>query len=115
MLLDYLSRHEKRLLDTIKGFEESAEENALNTWVCEFIEKKPIVLHAACGRPFSEADPDEIMKEIVSMHGQVIGLYKYLHSQAVTPASKELLASLLDLEQNESMTMSHGANRMQDM
>ena len=99
----------------IDGFAKDASANALNTWCYEYLDKRPMVSHANCDKPFSEMNTKEIISEIVAQHGQVIELYRYLFNQAATASSKELLAQLIALEEHESMRMVQSANRLEDV
>ncbi len=115
MILVYLSDHEEKLMKVVNNFEASGDEHALNTWSYEYINKQPIVQHVHCDSPFAKLDSAQIMDVIVERHEQVIELYRYLAAQAHIPSSKELLESLLSLEEHETMLMVHAANRFEDL
>ena len=115
MVLDYLSDHEEKLMKVVNNFEVSGEEHALNTWSYEYVNKQPIVQHVHCDSPFAKLDTVQIMDVIVDRHAQVIELYRYLAAQAIIPSAKEMLESLLSLEEHETMLMVHAANRFEDL
>lgn len=115
MLLKYLSDHEKILSEVIEGFLTSDNEHALNTWIYEYIKKKPIIQHVHCDDPFAALDSVQIMDLIVDQHQQVVELYRYLANRADIPSAKEILESLVSLEEHEIMRVVHSANRFEDM
>ena len=115
LLLDYLTDHENTLVTILDGFEETANEAALNTWCIEYIHKHPILLHEKCELPFSTMNASEIIAEVCNLHEQVTDLYKYLHSRAESASARELLAQLSELELHEAMSAAQAANRLQDL
>ncbi len=115
LLLDYLSDHEKKLVEVLDGFRDSADEKALGTWCYEYLDKHPIVRHEKCDKPFAEMDADEIITEITHQHGQVIELYRDLRGRDAALSWQQLVDQLLSLEEHEAMRMSQAANRLHDL
>lgn len=115
MILAYLSDHEKALSQVISGFEASGDEQVLNTWCYEYVNKHPIVRHVHCDAAFADLDATQIMAVIVDQHQQVIELYRYLASRADIPSASELLEALRSLEEHEMMRMAQSANRFGDL
>jgi hypothetical protein len=56
-----------------------------------------------------------VMTRIIDQHNQMIELYRYLHAQAGAASAKELLQSLITMEEHEAMQMVMGNNRLQDV
>lgn len=102
-LLEYLADHERKLVVAIDEFAEQASTSALKTWCYQYLDKRPIIRHGVCDKPFAEMNTEEITFEILHQHGQVIDLYDYLLSRAETPSTKNLLAQLLALEKHEAI------------
>jgi len=115
LLLDFLSRHEARLSELLEAFARASEAKVLHTWCYEYLDKKPIAQHRHCDAPFSELDTRQIIEVILEQHEQVIDLYQYLLSRAVTPEVRELLSALVELEEGAVMSMTDGANRLEDI
>lgn len=115
LLLEYLAEHEKKLAHVLHRFEEEGDEDALNTWCYEYLDKNPIVQHHFCDAPFHELSAREIMAVIVEQHEQVIELYRYLRARADIPSSEALLDNLIAFEEHEIMQIVQSANRMDDM
>ncbi|MBN9671227.1 hypothetical protein [Roseibium aggregatum] len=115
MLLSYLADHETALEKIIDGFEQRADSRALNTWVYDYLEHKPIDLRSGGDVPFADMDFDEICKSLFDVHNQAIDLYRELHRRVDIPEAKELLQALLDIEEHETMRLAQQTNRMRDM
>lgn len=115
MVLEYLSDHEKKLTKVVSGFEMSGDVNALNTWTYDYVNKQPIIQHVHCDAPFAKLDASQIIDVIVDRHAQVIDLYRYLAARANILSAREMLQSLLSLEEHEIRLMVHAANRFEDL
>jgi len=115
MLLAYLSDHETALAKMIDGFEQRADVKALNTWVYDYLEHKPIELHRGSDAAFADMSFDEILKSVFDVHNQAIDLYRELHGRVDIPEAKDLLQALLDMEEHETMRLAQQTNRMRDM
>lgn len=55
------------------------------------------------------------LRHCATLHDQIIELYKTLIGKAEIPEAKELLESLLTMEQNESMRLARQIGRMEDL
>lgn len=113
-LMTYVADHEAAISATIDGFEQAADAKALQTWVYDFLEHKPVDPKAASDRHFAEMSFDEISGIIFEVHNQVLLLYRYLLSQAVIPEAQELLQPLLQMEEHETMRLAQQIGRYQD-
>lgn len=115
MVLDYLADHEKSLTKIIHGFEVLGDQQALNTWFYEFVTKQPIVQNTHGDTKFSELDAVQIVEVVVDHHKQLIELYRYLAGRADTASAREMLESLMSLEEHEIMRMVQSTNRFEDL
>ena len=115
LLLEFLARHEAQLSTLLEAFARSSEAKVLHTWCYEYLDRKPIVQHRHCHAPYTELDTPQIIDVILEQHEQVIDLYKYLLSRAETPEVRELLSSLVALEEEAVRSMIDGANRLEDI
>lgn len=115
MILRYLAEHEGSLERMVEGFENIADEKALNTWCYDYIDKHPIVEHGHCDSPFKEMDMSHIMEKTVNHHEQVLELYNHLYSRVDIDSAKELLETIQNVEENEIKRMVQTANRFSDM
>ncbi len=115
LLLSYLADHEHKLAHVMDQFEKTGSKNALDTWCYEYLDKTPIIKSKLDAHLFDDIDEDQVMVVIADQHRQVTDLYRYLLSRADIPAAKELLQSLVALEEHEAMLMSQAANRLHDI
>ena len=114
-LLSYLADHEAELEKAIDGFEKRADTKALNTWVYDYLDNQPINPDVTDEANFAKMSFDEICAKVFEIHNKVIDLYRHLLAQAEIPEARELLQSLLDLEEHETMRLAQQTNRMRDM
>ena len=68
-----------------------------------------------CAVRYAKLDFAGISREVFDFHDQIIDLYKTLDGKAEIPEAKELLESLLTMEQNESMRLARQVGRMDDL
>jgi len=115
MLLEYLTKHEQEMSQTVDGFVKTAETRALNTWCYDYMDKHPILHSEQCHAPFQDLEPDEIMRVITDQHEQVIELYRYLYGRADIEETRELMEELKSLEEQGIKQMVQSVNRMRDM
>jgi len=104
-LLEYLVGHEQALEKMVTAFEQQADHNTLKTEVYDYLSNGPITSHRTCSVPYDGLDYEEISREILDYHGQLINLYKSLIGKAETANARYLMESLLDMEQNESIRL----------
>jgi hypothetical protein len=92
-----------------------ADPKALNTYVYDYLEHRPIRTHRTCDAPYAALGFNEICREIFDFHDQVTDLYRNLVGKAEIPEARELLESLLELEQHEAMRLVRQTGRMDDL
>ncbi|SDJ97068.1 hypothetical protein [Microbulbifer yueqingensis] len=114
LLLDYLCQFEQSLAELVTAIERGADGAALNTWCYEYLNKHPIDHLDADEVLPADAGPDRIMEMVMAYHNEVIGLYRFLHRRMETESSRELMANLKTLEEQQAMQMMQAANRLQD-
>lgn len=115
MLLEYLSEHEKQLTHTIARYEEKADARDLNTWCLEYMDKVPAAAHTLCEANLNVLDTNQIMARTVSIHNQLLDLYRYLVSRAVNKRTEELFDNLISLEEHETMRMVRASESLDDL
>ncbi len=114
-LLDYLASHERKLETMVAGFEQHADPRALHTWVYDFLSHKPIKTPYSCDGHYAQLDFEQICREVFDVHHQVMDLYRDLTARVDIPEAKELLRSLLEMEEHEVMRLSQQVGRMGDL
>lgn len=114
-LLDYLATHESEIERIVKEFENQGDTKALDTRVYDYLTHNPVKTHRTCDEPYAELDFEGICREVFDFHEQIIDLYRTLIGKAEIPEAKELLESLLTMEENESMRLARQIGRMDDL
>lgn len=104
-LLDYLADHEKALEQMVSRFEQETSHAALKTHVYDYLSNGPVTSHRTCTVPYTDLDYDAICREVFDYHTQLINLYNSLIGKAETATARELMTSLLDMEEHESMRL----------
>lgn len=114
-LLQYLSSHESELARIVDEFEIQSASNTLETRVYDYLKHNPIETHRTCDEPYAKLGFQEIYREVLDFHEQVMDLYKMLWEKAEIPEARELLEGLLKMETNESMRLARQIGRMDDL
>ncbi|WP_319782655.1 ATPase [Oceanisphaera sp. IT1-181] len=114
-LLDYLAAHESEMERIVDEFKRQAATKVLDTWVYDYISHHPIKTHRTCDEPYVKLDFNGICREVFDFHDQIIFLYQTLVGKAVIPEAKELMESLLTMEQNEFKRLVRQVGRMDDL
>lgn len=115
MLLDYLAEHEHALERVLLLSQQDASRQALNTWCYDYFDKAPVKPHEQCQDDFRDKDTDDIIANVLAMHEKIIALYRYLASQAQVPSARNLLESLLALEEHEAMRLARDTGSLADL
>lgn len=114
-LLSYVAAHEQALAGTIDRIEEHADPKALHTWICDYLERNPVLRNQPCDRPYAQMSVDEIAREIFTVHNQVIDLYRSLARRAEIDGARELAGELLALEEHETMRLAQQVGRINEL
>lgn len=112
MLLDYLSLHERELSRALKLSKNDAQAAAINTWCIDYFDKHTFALE---GIDYVNMTFSEIMHSIVTIHNNIIDLYRYLALRTEALEAKELLNNVLFLEQQEAMRIVRDAEELEDL
>ena len=114
-LLAYLADHETALANMVSAFESSADPNALQTWVYDYLSRAPIDPGRVCDPSYAELDSEEIGRAVLDFHNQVMALYRDLLVRAEIPETRELLHSMLEMEQHETLRLAQQMNFGRDL
>jgi len=114
-LLGYLSKHESQMERIIEEFEDTAAPRILRTYIYDYLVHKPIETHRTCQGHYANLTFEEICKEVLDYHIQVIDLYRSLEARVDLPAAQELLSALLALEEHEAMRLARQTGWMRDL
>lgn len=114
-LLTYLADHESTLEKIVDGFSKRTDPRTLHTWVYDYLGHSPIDPHRVCDAPYANMTFDEICASVFELHSQVMELYRYLLGRADIPEARELIESLLAMEEHETLRLAQQSNRLRDM
>ena len=114
-LLAYLAEHEARIEKMLQGFEQQADEKALQTWLYDYLSDEPVRSQQLAEKPYTQMTLEEIVAEVLDFHRQVINLYRYLIGKAEIPEAVVLLEALLDMEEHQAMRLARQTGRLQDL
>ena len=114
-LLDYLATHESEMERIVNEFKSQGDSKALETRVYDYLSHHPIKTHRTCDEPYAQLDFEGICREVFDFHDQIEDLYRTLADKAEIPEAKELLQSLLTMEENEAMRLARQIGRMNDL
>jgi len=114
-LLDYLATHESGMERIVNEFKSQGDSKALETRVYDYLSHHPIKTHRTCDEPYAQLDFEGICREIFDFHDQIEDLYRTMADKAEIPEAKELLRSLLTMEENEAMRLARQIGRMDDL
>lgn len=115
MLLEYLAPQEARMSEIVAAFEHSADPRATGTYVYDYMPHNPIRTHLVCDDHYARLDADTICAEVIDFHEQIITLYRTLLEKAPIPEARELMQSMLDMEENETRRLVRQTERMDDL
>lgn len=114
-LLDYLATHESEMERIVNEFKSQGDSKALETRVYDYLSHHPIKTHRTCDEPYAQLDFEGICREVFDFHDQIEDLYRTMADKAEIPEAKELLQSLLTMEENEAMRLARQIGRMNDL
>lgn len=115
LLLDYLSEHEAKIEKMLRMFEQQAAPHVLRTYIYDYLSHQPIRSHRTCDAHYAKLSFDEICREVLDYHQQVIELYQDIEARAEIPEAKALMGSLLAMEEHEAMRLVRQTVRMSDL
>ncbi len=114
MLLDYLSKHEAHLADTITQTEGDLSAKVLNTWV-QSSESSLHLVQCQQLRTTSEASFEELVELALKLDDQVIAVYRDLAQRAEPEWLQDLFQNLFEMEQAEEKQLAKQTLRGMDL
>lgn len=102
MLLDYLSRHESHLEETLERFEAENQRNVLETWMqyAPSIDIQQIIKGKCLSQDMSV---DDVVQLALEFDEAVVELYREAADESDVPHVKEVFQSLVELENQEKV------------
>lgn len=118
MLLKCLAEQEQSLANTLHEFDSQTKTEALDAYVpylYSAFEQRPINTQHIYTQPYDQLSIAEISQTVFEVHDQVINFYQRLVQESQVPEAQELVASLLELEQEAEKRMASKIRGMEDM
>jgi hypothetical protein len=116
ILLDYMSRHEKHLEESLTQYEEGVSGKILNTW---FQYPPPRETLDLCKNLTMEGNEnltvDQVIKLALELDECLVTLYKAMVEAAETEEVKEIFENLLAMEKQEKMNLVRDALQFDDI
>ncbi len=116
MLLEYMSRHEKHLEESLARYEEDVSGRILNTW---FQYPPPKDMLKTCVNLTLEGKEnltvDEVIELALQIDGCLIQLYKQMVAESEFDEVKEVFNNLLEMEKQQEMTLVRDALHLKEI
>jgi hypothetical protein len=108
ILLDYLSRHEKHLEETLERYETSSQQKVLGTWIqySPDVDIRKLIDSKSIG---SEMSVDDLVKLALEFDDALVELYRQSADECEAPLVKELFNNLIDQENQEKYNLMRAA------
>lgn len=100
MLLDYMSRHEQNMEESLKEYEDEASEMILNTWF-QFVPDDSILKSVQDIQLQPDMSVEDVISLALRLDDILIDLYKRMVEEAEIPEVQEVFQNLLEMENQE--------------
>jgi len=114
-LMEYVATHEGQMAEQLEGLRKDASASTLRTWVYDWLQHPPPrpeeLIDSADLKPAFEA----VARQVFDAHNEIMTLVRFLGDRADTPGSRELLNSMLSLEEGHTRQIGQQLNRIRDM
>jgi rubrerythrin len=114
MLLDYLSRHEKHLDESLASYEEEASRMVLDTWFQYTPEADTSQLLAQIKLQPGMSVSD-VVRVALRLDDYLVDLYRSMAEHSDIPEVREVFTNLLDMERQEKHQAARNALRLDEM
>ena len=114
MLLDFLERHEQHMVQTLARFEHESHAGLLNGWL-EYLPALDVDTVFETCRLSEQSSTDEIVAAAMNFDETLVRLYQEMAEKAVDARTRALFQDLVNLEQQEQISVSRAAMSLADM
>ena len=114
MLLEFLERHEQHMVQTLGRFEQDSHEGLLNGWMNYSPDLDVDSVIAQC-QLSEQPTIDDIMAAAMRFDETLVRLYQEMAEKAVDQRTRDLFKDLVNLEQQEQISVSRAAMSLADM
>ena len=114
LLLDYISRHEQHLGESLDQFEDDATTKLLDTWI-DFSQDSEILRFPADISIEPDMTVDQVIEIAMKMDECLVQLYRQLVAHTDVPEVREVFENLLALEEGEKHRIARQALGVKDI
>ena len=114
MLLDYLSRHEAHLQESLSDFEEDASAQILDTWF-KYVPSEAQLQQISQIKLDEDMSIRDVVETALRMDNLLVDLYRDVAEVAVTDDVKAVFTNLLALEEREKHRMVRNSLMAEDL
>jgi hypothetical protein len=114
MLLDYLSRHEQHMEQTLARYEKGNRQGILDGWL-EYSPSLDVEAVVQSCQLRGQPSTDDILQAAMTFDDALVNLYREMAEKAIDHKTKELFRDLLNLEQQEKIQVARAAMSLNDM
>ena len=113
LMLGYLARHERRLAEALRGYEEDAAKGILRTWLqyAPRLDSGPLVEKV---RGVDLNDVEAVVAAALEVDDHLLAIYREIEEQADIEPLREVARSLQQIERNEEHLLARDALRLHD-
>lgn len=106
MLLDYLSRHERHLEETVERFEDESKKQVLDTWM-QYAPSIDVsgMIDTQSANVHGDMSVDEVVQIAIRFDDALVELYREAAQEADVDRVKDVFCNLVELESNEKLKM----------
>lgn len=114
LLLEYFGRHERRLTQSLRRFEEQTASEILDTWL-DFTHDEEVLCFPKDLDIHPQMSVDEVIGIAMQLDQCLIRLYRELAQQTDVPEVREVFQALLQMEEKERDHVAQQAERLNDL
>lgn len=114
MLLDYLSRHEEHLEESLAAYEEGASKRVLDTWF-KYVPAEDKLEKFRDVKLEPDMSVDDVVDVALRMDDCLVDLYKEMAEVAVSQEVKEVFTNLLEMEEQEKHKLVRNALQLKEI
>jgi rubrerythrin len=114
MLLDFLSRHEEHMEESLARFEKDARKSILEAWL-EYSPELNVDAVMARFPVHEKPSSDEIFQLAMDFDDTLVKLYREVAEKVNDSKTKDVFKNLLQLEEKEKIQVARAAMALNDM
>ena len=114
MLLEYLSRHEEHLEQSLSAYEAGASKRVLDTWF-KYVPQEDKLQKFRDVKLEPEMSVDDVIEVALQMDNCLVDFYKDMAEVAVSQEVKEVFTNLLEMEEQEKHKLVRNALQLKEI